>query len=137
MCGIAGIVSRHHRVERRWLDAMLEWIGHRGPDDRGIHVAGGVGFAQTRLSVIGIDNGHQPIYSDDGTICLIANCEIYNHVELRLNLERAGFRFRTDSDAEAILHAYRRYGEDCVKHFERDVRLRPARSHARRGAARP
>ena len=117
MCGIAGVVSKPHLVERRWLDSMREWLAHRGPDDSGIHVADGVGFAQTRLSVIGVDNGHQPIYCDDGALCLIANCEIYNHVELRLALERAGYRFRTDSDAEAILHAYRRYGVDCVKHL--------------------
>ena len=82
-----------------------------------MYVSKGVGFVQTRLSVVGLSNGRQPICSDDGQICLIANCEIYNHVELRLALERAGYHFRTDTDAESILHAYRHYGEEFLKHL--------------------
>lgn len=118
MCGIAGIVSQPHRVERKRLGTMLERLAHRGPDDRGMHTADGVGFVQTRLSIIGLHNGHQPICTDDGAMCLIANCEIYNHVELRLDLERAGYHFRTDTDAETILHAYRHYGrESFLKHL--------------------
>jgi asparagine synthase (glutamine-hydrolysing) len=83
---------------------MAAALAHRGPDDRGFHVAGPVGLAQTRLSIIDLERGHQPMFADD--LALAANGEIYNFVELRQRLEARGRRFATSSDSETILHAY-------------------------------
>jgi asparagine synthase (glutamine-hydrolysing) len=83
---------------------MAAALAHRGPDDVGIHVAGPVGLAQTRLSIIDLERGHQPMVEDG--LALAANGEIYNFVELRPRLEARGRRFATSSDSETILHAY-------------------------------
>jgi asparagine synthase (glutamine-hydrolysing) len=114
MCGIAGIIDfagdgdRDAAARGRLADALR----HRGPDDCGHHHHQGVSLVQTRLSIIDLDTGHQPIVSADGDLVLVANGEIYNHVELRATLERAGHRFTTHSDSECILHAYREYGTE-------------------------
>ena len=107
MCGIAGFIL----PDGAWPDpAELERMGgalaHRGPDDRGIHIAGPVGLAQTRLSIIGLATGHQPLVSEDGRLALVANGEVYNYLELNAELRAQGRRFRTDSDSETILQAY-------------------------------
>jgi asparagine synthase (glutamine-hydrolysing) len=81
-------------------------LAHRGPDDRGIHIAGPVGLAQTRLSIIGLTTGHQPLVSEDGRLALVANGEVYNYLELNTALQDQGRRLLTDSDSETILHAY-------------------------------
>jgi asparagine synthase (glutamine-hydrolysing) len=104
MCGIAGIVLREGRAPEDALRRMASALAHRGPDDVGIHVAGPVGLAQTRLSIIDLDRGHQPMVNDG--LALAANGEIYNFVELRPRLEARGRRFATNSDSESILHQY-------------------------------
>ncbi|HYB44347.1 MAG TPA: asparagine synthase (glutamine-hydrolyzing), partial [Candidatus Methylomirabilis sp.] len=104
MCGIAGILLRRGRVDEAALRRMAAALAHRGPDDLGIHVAGSAGIAQTRLSIIDLEGGHQPMV--DGPLALVANGEIYNFVELRPPLEARGRRFATDSDSETILHGY-------------------------------
>jgi asparagine synthase (glutamine-hydrolysing) len=114
MCGIAGIMLRRGAVDRRQLDVLAATLAHRGPDDRGLHAAGSLGIIQTRLSIIDLAGGHQPLYSDDGTLCLVANGEIYNYVELRRELERRGHRFATHSDCEPLLYAYREWGPAFV-----------------------
>ena len=117
MCGIAGFVDRHQGAgSRRESDfglvhAMCEVIRHRGPDDEGIHVEGGVGLGMRRLSIIDLSTGHQPIHNEDETVWLVFNGEIYNYRELRAELERAGHRFYTASDTETIVHAYEEWGE--------------------------
>ena len=108
MCGIAGIItadgSAPHPVI---LDRLAAAMAHRGPDGCGRHVLAGVGLVQTRLAIIDIEGGHQPILDGEGR-AIIANGEIYNHVELRAEL--SGEHFATGSDCEPPLHLYRLYG---------------------------
>ena len=104
MCGIAGVLMKHGRPDEGALRRMGDAIAHRGPDDRGVFVAGPLGLLQTRLSIIDLEGGHQPM--TDGPLTLVANGEIYNFVELRQALEARGRRFATRSDSETILHAY-------------------------------
>lgn len=96
---------------------MLELLRHRGPDDVGLETSETALLGQTRLSVIDLETGHQPIVSEDGHVWLVCNGEIYNHAELRQRLERAGCRFRTRSDSEVILHLYRLNGRECVRYL--------------------
>jgi len=104
MCGIAGILMKHGCVDAEALRRMAALLAHRGPDDVGIHVDGPLGLAQTRLAIIDLEGGHQPMV--DGPLVLVANGEIYNFVELRPRLEARGRRFATRSDSESILHAW-------------------------------
>ena len=107
MCGIAGFILRDGgRPDREELWRLGAALAHRGPDDRGIHVAGPVGLAQTRLSIIGLATGHQPLVSEDGRLALVANGEVYNYLELNAELREQGRRLLTESDSETILHAY-------------------------------
>ena len=107
MCGIAGFVLRDGgRPDPAELMRMGAALAHRGPDDRGIHIAGPVGLAQTRLSIIGLATGHQPLVSEDGRLALVANGEVYNYLELNADLRAQGRRLLTESDSETILHAY-------------------------------
>ena len=112
MCGITGIVAlrRGQAPNQAQLRAMCETIVHRGPDDEGMHIAGNVGFAMRRLSVIDLSGGQQPIFNEDQTVWAVFNGEIYNYRELRKTLECQGHVFRTDSDTEVIVHAYEEYG---------------------------
>src|SRR5881409_1601226 len=101
MCGIAGFVSfAGHPVDRRRLDAMVATLRHRGPDDRGLFVGGPAAIGAARLSVIDVAGGHQPVSIDGGAITVAQNGEIYNYVELREELRRAGRRFQTTCDTE-------------------------------------
>src|SRR5262245_25322269 len=112
MCGIAGILMKHGRPDEGALARMGDALAHRGPDDRGVFVAGPLGLLQTRLSIIDLEGGHQPM--TDGPLTLVANGEIYNFVELRQALEARGRRFATRSDSETILHAYALDGLDAL-----------------------
>ena len=96
---------------------MNEAIRHRGPDDDGFYFSDGVGLAMRRLSIIDLKSGQQPIHNQDSTAWIVFNGEIYNYRELREQLEKLGHRFYTDSDTEAIVHAYDQYGTDCPKHL--------------------
>ena len=115
MCGIAGIVVRSGQPERHGLEDLARALRHRGPDDWGVHLDGRVGLAHTRLSIIDIAGGHQPILADGGDLALVANGEIYNYLELRQELIGAGRRFHSGSDSETILHAYAVDGERCLE----------------------
>jgi len=111
MCGIAGFILRGGaRPDREELGRMAACLAHRGPDDRGIHCNGPVGLAQTRLSIIGLSTGHQPMVSRDGHLALAANGEIYNYLELNAALREHGCQPQTESDSETILHAYAVHG---------------------------
>src|SRR6266496_5658903 len=106
MCGICGVVSTRHAVDRDRLASMSATLVHRGPDSEGTFVDGGVGLAARRLAIIDLEGGDQPIANEDGTCTVVQNGEIYNFVELRHRLERAGHRFKTHSDTETLVHAY-------------------------------
>ncbi|MFL6231239.1 MAG: asparagine synthase (glutamine-hydrolyzing) [Pyrinomonadaceae bacterium] len=118
MCGITGIVRRGGRsVDGGVLASMCEAIRHRGPDDDGFYLRESVGLAMRRLAIIDLAHGKQPIANGDETAWIVFNGEIYNYLELRARLEKLGHRFRTNSDTEAIIHAYDQYGADCPKHL--------------------
>ena len=112
MCGIAGYVGPEPADV---LPGMLQQLRHRGPDDVGIRVEDGIGLGMTRLAIIDLAGGHQPMANEDGSLWIVFNGEIYNHRELRPGLERAGHRFRTRSDTEVILHLYEEAGARCVE----------------------
>ena len=117
MCGIAGIVNTEGdgRIEAASIRAMCQAIVHRGPDDEGVYVKGGVGLGMRRLSIIDIAGGHQPVFNEDKTVWIVFNGEIYNFPELRPDLERRGHKFCTNSDTEVIVHLYEEYGVQCVQ----------------------
>src|SRR5690348_10716806 len=108
MCGIAGILNYRtgQAVDPAQLGAMADTMVHRGPDDDGIFVSGPVGLAHRRLSIIDLSGGHQPMFNEDGSIAIVFNGEIYNHRELRAELQSKGHVYRTQSDTESIVHAY-------------------------------
>ncbi len=113
MCGIVGFVSDQDKSTLRRMNRKLI---HRGPDDEGYYHKEGVGLAMRRLSIIDVKGGHQPIANRDETIWTVFNGEIYNFIELREDLEKKGYVFRTDhSDTEVIVHAYEEYGPKFVE----------------------
>jgi asparagine synthase (glutamine-hydrolysing) len=117
MCGICGIFfpDRNQLVSRESLAAMNRTLVHRGPDDDGSFVEDNVGLGMRRLSIIDIQTGHQPLTNETGDIWIVYNGEIYNHAELRKELEARGHRYTSRSDTETIVHLYEEYGRDCVK----------------------
>ncbi|MCG8545816.1 MAG: asparagine synthase (glutamine-hydrolyzing) [Alphaproteobacteria bacterium] len=117
MCGIAGIISARGPIDRDALSRMQGALHHRGPDGKGEYHENHVGLAHTRLSIIDIEGGAQPLYADGGRLVLIANGEIYNYLELRESLGREGYVFETGSDCETILPLYKKYGKNCVDHL--------------------
>ncbi len=117
MCGIAGIFSISDRAVPDVLDAMNDALVHRGPDDAGTYRHGRAGLAMRRLSIIGVDNGHQPLFNEDGDVAVIFNGEIYNYRALKADLLAAGHRFATLSDVEVVVHLYEEHGDDFVDHL--------------------
>jgi asparagine synthase (glutamine-hydrolysing) len=117
MCGITGIFDSRGRreIDRDTLVRMNESQHHRGPDEVGLHVEPGLGLGHRRLSIIDLSTGQQPLYNEDGSVCIVFNGEIYNYRELITELTDLGYRFRTRSDTEAIVHAWEAWGEDCVR----------------------
>lgn len=110
MCGIAGFIAKDKQsFDPEILDNLRDALGHRGPDGDGRYIKGPVGFVQTRLAIIDLDTGDQPLFHENGS-ALIANGEIYNYLELRENLCKAGFK--TGSDSEAALRIFARGGVD-------------------------
>jgi asparagine synthase (glutamine-hydrolysing) len=116
MCGIAGIVARD-LAPRPEIADMLSAIRHRGPDDEDILTDGHVSLGHRRLSIIDLAGGRQPISNHDNSMHIVCNGEIYNWAELRTSLERSGYRFKTNSDTEVILHLYEEHGTDCLKYL--------------------
>ena len=117
MCGIVGVAARTPVNDRRWLNRGADALSHRGPDDAGVwwSADGCVGFAFRRLSIIDLTPaGHQPMSNERGDLCIVFNGEIYNFAELRLELAAKGHPFRSESDTEVILAAYREWGTDCL-----------------------
>ena len=120
MCGIAGMVRLDPRtdVEPERLRRMRDEIRHRGPDDAGQYVDGNIGLASRRLSIVDLAGGHMPLANEDQTVWIVFNGEIYNHPQLKRQLERRGHRYRTRSDTETILHLYEEDGEHCVDQLQ-------------------
>ncbi len=115
MCGIAGCFGAR---DEKTINKMLDALVHRGPNDRGIHSFGDrVVFGHTRLSIVDVAKGHQPILAKDGRIGLICNGEIYNFETIRKGLQDK-YRFTTRSDSEVILHNYQEKGSACVKDLD-------------------
>jgi asparagine synthase (glutamine-hydrolysing) len=117
MCGLAGICSLTARLDG--ADAkvaeMIASIVHRGPDASGVFVDGSVALGSRRLAIIDLSGGDQPIYNEDGSVCLVHNGEIYNFPELRQRLIARGHEFRTRTDSEAIVHLYEERGPQVVE----------------------
>ncbi|MDP1946756.1 MAG: asparagine synthase (glutamine-hydrolyzing) [Nitrospirota bacterium] len=116
MCGIVGLVYADpaRRCEQDLIAKMRDIFAYRGPDDAGLYLDGPVGLGQRRLSIIDLGGGHQPMSNEEGSLCIVFNGEIYNYRMLRQELIAKGYRFRTESDTEVILHLYAERGEACV-----------------------
>ena len=119
MCGIAGILEfgRDTRANAAALREMCRVITHRGPDDEGFYADGAVGLGMRRLSIVDVAGGHQPISNEDGTLWIVFNGEIYNHLGLREQLIARGHRYSTHSDTETVIHLFEEYGAECVQHL--------------------
>src|SRR5438132_1686302 len=119
MCGIAGIINLDpdQPVDAERLCRMRDVLRHRGPDGQGLWTEGPVGLAHRRLSIVDIAGGAQPMTTGDESTWIVYNGEIYNHPQLKPQLEARGYRYRTHSDTETILHIYMDAGEGCVEHL--------------------
>ncbi|BAE48923.1 asparagine synthase (glutamine-hydrolyzing) [Paramagnetospirillum magneticum] len=118
MCGIFGMVRGGGRpVESNVLAAMKTALHHRGPDGNGIFAEGPVGLGNTRLAVVDTAGGSQPVIDPSSGAAIVYNGELFNHLELRAELESVGWCFRTHSDTEVVLAAFCVWGEDCVLRF--------------------
>ncbi|MCL4517086.1 MAG: asparagine synthase (glutamine-hydrolyzing) [Firmicutes bacterium] len=120
MCGICGIFSHaggKGEVSRPRLLKMRDSMVHRGPDDAGLYISEDrvIGLGHRRLSIVDLAGGGQPMGNEDGSIWIVFNGEIYNHAELRRDLEKTGHKYRTRSDTETIIHLYEEKGTDCLQ----------------------
>ena len=117
MCGIAGILALEPfaQVDGEQIDRMCRTIIHRGPDDQGTRVFAHAALGMRRLSIIDLVNGNQPLHNEDKSVWVVFNGEIYNYLELRAELERAGHVFYTKSDTEVIVHLYEDFGTGFVQ----------------------
>jgi asparagine synthase (glutamine-hydrolysing) len=119
MCGIAGIVATDRLApgDDARAVAMRDVMSYRGPDGAGLHADAQAVLAHRRLSIIDLAGGHQPLSNENGAVWITYNGEIYNHRDVRAQLESAGHTYRTRSDTETIVHAYEEWGDDCVHRF--------------------
>src|SRR5882724_11754170 len=119
MCGICGIYNfrTDDLVKQPSLKRMNDAIVHRGPDSSGYYISGNIGLAMRRLSIIDLAGGEQPVSNESNTVFLVYNGEIYNHLDLREEMEGKGHHYRSHSDTESIVHLYEQYGRDCVHHL--------------------
>ena len=116
MCGIAGIARREPRgVSPDTLRRMAAVLHHRGPDGYGLFSGNSVGLAHTRLGIIDLEGGAQPLANEDGSVIVVYNGEVYNYVELRRDLEALGHRFRTRTDTEVLVHGWEEWGHALLE----------------------
>ncbi len=121
MCGIVGYMNLNGQPleqSENYLPAMCHSIHHRGPDDEGELVMGPVAMGMTRLSIIDLSTGHQPICNEDGKIWIVFNGEIYNYQDLTKLVVDKGHKLKTTTDTEIIVHLYEEYGVDCLQYLE-------------------
>lgn len=119
MCGIVGIINLNGMpVSRAAVRAMTDTIAHRGPDGEGHYVDGNVALGHRRLAIIDLSPaGSQPMATEDGSLVIVYNGEVYNFLELRPQLQARGYRFHSNTDTEVVLYAYREWGAECVQRF--------------------
>ena len=118
MCAIAGIINyKEFEDKKNLLLKMAELLHHRGPDASGTYIQGPVGLAHTRLSIIDLHSGDQPIHNEDQSIWIVFNGEIFNYPELREKLLSKGHQFYTKTDTEVIVHLYEEYGTELFEHL--------------------
>lgn len=119
MCGIAGIIdlAGQRDIGPRELAAMARAITHRGPDEEGFLIRPGLGLASRRLSIVGLADGQQPVFSEDGEVAVVYNGELFDHPEQRQRLEALGHRFRTGCDTEVLVHLWRQHGRGMLDHL--------------------
>jgi len=119
MCGISGLIyfDKQRKIERAVLNRMTNTIYHRGPDDEGFYVHNNVGLGFRRLSIIDLNTGHQPLANDNSSITIVFNGEIYNYIEQREILQKKGYKFKTATDTEVILHLYEEFGVSCLQYL--------------------
>ena len=117
MCGIFGAIG--YTIPEPAIERVFDHLHHRGPDGKGLFIddIAQVTLAHTRLAVVDLQTGDQPLYSSDGNLVLIVNGEIYDFERIRSELEAKGHRFQTKSDSEVIIHLYERYGLGCFEHL--------------------
>lgn len=113
MCGILGYSHISRRLPRGVLDNALDSLVHRGPDHQGKFSSDLISLGSTRLRILDLEGGDQPLFSPDGDVTVVYNGEIFNHHELRSELESLGVRFETSCDTEVLLHAFLRWGSEC------------------------
>jgi len=111
MCGICGIYGN---IEKRYIHKMTETLYHRGPDEDGYYQDKNISLGMRRLKIIDLETGHQPIFNENKSICIIMNGEIYNFPALKKQLQKKGHRFYTKTDSEVIPHLYEEYGENFI-----------------------
>ncbi len=114
MCGIAGFIGKD-KNKKKIIKAMCDRIAHRGPDAEGFYVKGDVALGQRRLSIIDLEGGKQPMFSEDGKLVIVFNGEIYNYKELKKELKE--YPFQTESDTEVLIYGYRKWGYDLPNHL--------------------
>ncbi|MCC6250700.1 MAG: amidotransferase 1, exosortase A system-associated [Rubrivivax sp.] len=117
MCGITGIFDTRDKrpIAQAALARMNDAQHHRGPDEGSLHVEPGLGFGHRRLSIIDVATGQQPLFNEDGSVCIVFNGEIYNYQDLIPELKALGHVFHTKCDTECIVHAWEAWGEKCVE----------------------
>lgn len=113
MCGIAGFTHSRLKPDRKRIEQITHALTHRGPDQQGVWESAGVSLGAVRLKIIDLEQGHQPMSSDDGDTILVFNGEIYNHLEVRRELESAGHHFRSRCDTETVLRAFLEWDVAC------------------------
>ena len=116
MCGIAGVLSIKgtDRISSDLLEKMIGCLQHRGPDESGLYYDDWIGLGHTRLSIIDLSSGTQPIHNEDETLWIVYNGEVFNYIELKEDLLENGHRFYTTTDTEVILHLYEELGHSCL-----------------------
>ena len=122
MCGIVGFASNEEN-KGIIIKKMTDRIIHRGPDQEGYYIDEKIALGHRRLSIIDLENGTQPMYSQNKNLVVIFNGEIYNYIELREELENKDHEFITNSDTEILIHGYEEWGRDLPKGYEECLRL--------------
>lgn len=119
MCGISGIfnVKQAPHIDLELLKYINRVQAHRGPDDEGYFIDTNIGLAHRRLSIIDLSGGHQPVFNEDKSVCVVFNGEIYNFESLVKILKQKGHQFSTHSDTEVIVHAWEEWGVECLNQF--------------------